>query len=125
MANKVILIGRLGKDPELKYTPDGMAVCNFSLATSDRYKDKNGEKKEVTDWHNITAYNRRAEICAEYLKKGSQVYIEGKLKTQSWEKDGQRHYKTFVVLEDLEMLGSKKDGQAEGAGSPGPEDVPF
>ena len=125
MANKCIFIGRLGRDPELKYTPDGMAVCNFSLATSDRYKDKNGEKKEVTDWHNITAYNRRAEICAEYLKKGSQVYIEGKLKTQSWEKDGQRHYKTFVVLEDLEMLGSKKDSQTEGAGSPGPEDVPF
>ena len=86
--NKVIIIGHLGRDPEMKYTPSGVPVANFSIATSETWKDKNtGEKQEKTEWHRIVAWNRLAEICGEYLKKGSQVYLEGKLQTRSWDKD--------------------------------------
>jgi len=111
--NKIILIGRLGKDPETKYTQDGTAVCNFSIATSETWKDKNtGDKQEKTEWHRIVAWRRLAEICGEYLRKGMQVYIEGKLQTRSWEdQDGNKRYTTEIAANQMQMLGSKGDGQ--------------
>jgi len=111
--NKVILLGHLGKDPELKYTPQGTPVAKFSLATSDRYKDKEGNWQDRTEWHNITAWGRTAEIAGEYLKKGRQVYIEGALRTHSWDdkQTGQKKYMTEVVVNDLVLLGG---GRSEG-----------
>lgn len=120
--NKVMIIGKLGKDAECKYTPDGTMITSFSVATSDRYKDKRGEKVEKTEWHNITAFGKLAEICAEYLKKGSQVYCEGKLQTDKWEKDGKKYSATKIILEKMEMLGSKKQENTEQQQS---ESVPF
>lgn len=115
--NKVILVGRLGKDPEMKYFPNGDAVCNFSIATSETWKDKNsGEQKEKTEWHNIVTYRKLAEICGKYLAKGSQVYIEGKLQTRSWEKDGVTRYTTEIIASEMQMLGAK--GSADNS-SPG------
>jgi single-strand DNA-binding protein len=110
--NKVILIGNLGKDPEVKYTPQGTAVAKFSLATADRYKDKNGEWQDRTEWHNITAWARTAEIAGEYLKKGSKVYIEGSLRTDSWDdkQTGQKKYMTNIVVNDLVLLGGRGEG---------------
>src|SRR5438270_4588751 len=108
--NKVILIGTLGKDPELKYTPQGTAVAKFSMATNENFKDKqSGEWKERTDWHNIVCWARTAEIAAEYLKKGRKVYIEGRLSTRSWDdkETGQKKYMTEVVANDLVLLGGK------------------
>jgi single-strand DNA-binding protein len=108
--NKVILIGTLGKDPELKYTPQGTAVTKFSMATNESFKDKqSGEWKERTEWHNIVCWQRTAEVAAEYLKKGGKVYIEGRLTTRSWDdKDsGQKRYMTEVVANDLVLLGGK------------------
>jgi single-strand DNA-binding protein len=108
--NKVILIGTLGKDPELKYTPQGTAVTKFSMATNENFKDKqSGEWKERTEWHNIVCWQRTAEVAAEYLKKGGKVYIEGRLTTRSWDdKDsGQKRYMTEVVANDLVLLGGK------------------
>jgi single-strand DNA-binding protein len=115
--NKVIIIGRLGRDPEVRYTPDGTAVANFSVATSQEWKDKtSGEKKEKTEWHRVVAFRKLAELCGEYLAKGRQVYIDGRLQTRSWEKDGQTHYMTEVVANDVQFLGGRdsRDG-----GSPG------
>ena len=114
--NKVILIGRLGKDPEVRYTPSGSAVANFSIATSEEWKDKNtGEKQERTEWHKIVAWRRLGEICGEYLHKGSQVYIEGRLQTKSWEdRDGNTRYTTEVVALNMQMLDSqRKEGKAD------------
>lgn len=106
--NKVILIGRLGKDPEVRYSADGTAVVNFSIATSDEWKDKNtGEKKEKTEWHRIVAFGKLGEICGEYLSKGKQVYLEGKLQTRSWEKDGVTRYTTEIVANDVQFLGGR------------------
>lgn len=106
--NKVILVGRLGRDPEIRYLPDGTPVASFSIATSESWTDKNsGEKKENTEWHNIVAWRKLAEICAKYLTKGKQVYVEGKLKTESWEKDGVKHYATKVQIHEMQMLGGK------------------
>jgi len=108
--NKVLLIGRLGKDPELKYTPAGAAVANFSLATSERWKDKEGNKQEKTEWHNIVAWNKQAEVMGEYLRKGSLVFIEGKNQTRSWDDtEGKKHYKTEVKVWSFEFLDSKKE----------------
>ena len=108
--NKVILIGNLGKDPEVRYTPDGTPVANFSIATSDRWTDKeSGEKREKTEWHRIVAWRRLAEICGEYLSKGRQVYVEGKLQTRSWEKDGITRYTTEIVAADVQFLGKRSD----------------
>jgi single-strand DNA-binding protein len=116
--NKVILIGNLGKDPEVKYTPSGMAVAKFSLATNDRQKDKSGEWKDHTEWHNIVAFQRTAEIAGEYLKKGRTVYIEGTLRTSSWDdkESGQKRYKTEILVNDLVLLGGR-DGARESGGS--------
>ena len=106
--NKVILIGKLGRDPEVRYTPDGTAVASFSIATSDEWKDKEtGEKKERTEWHRIVAWRRLGEICGEYLSKGRQVYVEGKLQTRSWEKDGVTRYTTEIIASDVQFLGTR------------------
>ena len=108
--NKVILIGRLGKDLETRYMPNGEAVTNAALATSENWKDKSGEKQEKTEWHNLVFYRRLAEIAGEYLKKGSQVYIEGKLQTRKWEKDGVTRYTTEIIVNEMTMLGGKSSG---------------
>lgn len=111
--NKVMLIGNLGKDPELKHTPSGVAVATFSIATSDTWKDKDGNAQEKTEWHNIVAWRKLAEICGEYLKKGKKVYIEGKLQTRNYEKDGVKRYVTEIVADQLIMLdgGGNAGGQ--------------
>ncbi|RPI18706.1 MAG: single-stranded DNA-binding protein [Ignavibacteriae bacterium] len=106
--NKVTLIGRLGQDPELKYTQSGIAVTKFSMATSMSWKDQDGNNQEKTEWHNIVVWRKLAEICAEYLKKGSKVYCEGSLKTESWEDENKKkHYRTEIVMNDMIMLDSK------------------
>ena len=106
--NKVILIGRLGKDPETRYMTSGEAVTNATLATSENWKDKSGEKQEKTEWHNLVFYRRLAEIAGEYLKKGAQVYIEGKLQTRKYQtKEGQERYTTEIIVNEMQMLGSK------------------
>src|SRR5512147_2407928 len=99
--NKVMLIGNLGKDPELKYTPSGVAVATFSMATSEQWKDQDGNAQERTEWHNIVAWRKLAEIVGEYLKKGKKVYIEGKLQTRNYEKDGVKRYVTEIVADQL------------------------
>lgn len=119
--NKVILVGHLGRDPETRYAPDGNAITTVSIATSETWKDKSGEKQEKTEWHRVVFFNRGnyklAEIAGEYLKKGSQVYVEGKLQTRKWQdKDGQDKYSTEVVAETMQMLGSR---QGMGGGDDG------
>jgi single-strand DNA-binding protein len=123
--NKAILIGRLGRDPEVRYTPSGVAVANFSIATSEEWKDKDsGEKKERTEWHRIVAFGRLGEICGEYLSKGRQVYIEGRIQTRDWEdRDGNKRYTTEIVAGDVQFLGGR-DG-ADGSRPPGPPDADF
>jgi len=108
--NKVMVIGNLGKDPELKYTPKGTAVCKFSLAANESYKDDNDNWVERTEWINITAWRKLAETCGQYLKKGSKIYAEGKLSTSSYEKDGVKKYFTEVVLSNMIMLDKKEGG---------------
>ena len=108
--NKVTLIGNLGQDPELRYTGNGTAVCNLRLATTENYKDSNGEWVEKTEWHSVVAWARLAEICNEYLKKGSQVYFEGSLQTRSWDdRDGNTRYTTEVKAREMLMLGGRDD----------------
>ncbi len=116
--NKVILIGNLGKDPEVKYTPSGMAVARFTLATNDRFKDKEGNWQDKTEWHNLVAFQRTAEIVGEYLKKGRTAYVEGKLQTSSWDdkETGQKKYRTEIIVNDLVLLGGGQRGEGEGAG---------
>ncbi|MEK6726670.1 MAG: single-stranded DNA-binding protein [Deltaproteobacteria bacterium] len=112
--NKVILLGRLGADPEVRYTAGGTAVAKFNLATSETYKDKEGKKQEKTEWHRVVAFGKLGEICGEYLSKGKQVYVEGKLQTNSWEdKEGNKRYTTEVNINNMVMLGS---GSGEGGG---------
>ena len=115
--NKVILVGNLGRDPETRYMPDGGAVTNVSIATTDTWKDKtSGEKKEATEWHRVVFFNRLAEIAGEYLKKGSQVYVEGRLRTRKWQdKEGQDKYSTEIVCDTMQMLGGRQ-GAGEGGG---------
>ena len=109
--NKVILIGNLGRDPETRYLPDGGAVTNISVATTDTWKDKSGEKQERTEWHRVAFFGRLAEIAGEYLKKGSPVYIEGRLQTRKWQdKEGQDRYTTEIVANEMKMLGSRGGG---------------
>jgi len=119
--NKVILVGNLGKDPETRYMPSGSAVTNLTLATSESWKDKqSGEAQERTEWHKIAMFGRLAEIAAEYLRKGSQVYIEGKLRTRKWQdKEGKDRYTTEIVADEMQMLGSKGGGGAASAGAMG------
>jgi len=141
--NKVILVGNLGKDPEVKYTPSGKPVAKFSLATNERFKDRGGEWQERTEWHDVVAWQRLAEIVGEYVSKGSRVYIEGKLQTSSWEdrQSGERKYRTEIVARDLVLLGPRQNGnggqstahhnseQAEpayvGGGEITDDDIPF
>lgn len=115
--NKVQLIGNLGKDPELKYTSSGVAVCSFSMATAESWKDAEGNQQEKTEWHNIVAWRKLAEICGEWLKKGRRVYLEGRLQTRSWEKDGTKHYMTEIVADQMIIL----DGAPKQAESGSPE----
>ncbi len=106
--NKVILVGNLGRDPETRYMPDGAAIANISVATTDTWKDKSGEKQERTEWHRIVFFGKLAEIAGEYLKKGSQVYVEGRLQTRKWQdKEGQDKYTTEIVADRMQMLGSR------------------
>lgn len=116
--NKVILIGNLGKDPEIKYTPGGTPIARFSLATNERTKDKDGNWTDRTEWHNIVAFQRTAEIAGEYLKKGRSVYVEGRIHTDSWDdKDtGQKRYKTEIYVNNLVMLGGAREGEGAGMG---------
>ncbi len=110
--NKVILVGNLGRDPETRFSPDGAAICNVSIATTSQWKDKaSGERKEETEWHRVVFYNRLAEIAGEYLKKGRSVYVEGRLKTRKWQdKDGQDRWTTEIVADQMQMLGSREGG---------------
>jgi single-strand DNA-binding protein len=119
--NKVILLGNVGKDPETKFLPSGQAVANFSIATSERFKDKSGEFQERTEWHNLVAYARLAEIVRDYVKKGSKLYAEGRLTTRSWDdKDtGKKVYRTEIVLAELSLLSGRGDGEGGGSSSGG------
>lgn len=112
--NKAILIGNLGSDPEVKYTPSGTAVANFNIATHEQWTNRDGEKSERTEWHRIVAWGRLGEICGEYLKKGSPVYVEGRIQTRTWEdREGIKRYTTEIIAQAMQMLGSvRKEGQA-------------
>ena len=115
--NKVILIGNLGQDPAVRYTPSGVAIANLSLATSESWKGQDGQVQERVEWHKLVAYRKLAEIMGEYLKKGSKIYVEGKLQTRKWQdKDGQDRYTTEIVVEEMQMLDGKPEGQGSGQG---------
>jgi single-strand DNA-binding protein len=122
--NKVILIGNLGRDPEVRYTPNGSAVCNLGLATTRTWKNKeSGERQEETEWHRVVLFDRLAEIAGEYLKKGRSVYIEGRLRTRKWtDKDGVEKFTTEVYAENMTLLGGREGGAGGGGGSAGGED---
>jgi len=118
--NKVILIGNLGGDPTVRYTPTGQAVANFNIATSERFTNKTGEKEERTEWHRIVAWGKLAEICQQYLKKGKQVYIEGRLQTRQWEdQQGQKRQTTEIVAQTMQMLGRAGEGGGPSGGGGG------
>lgn len=119
--NKVILVGNLGKDPEVRYTPNGNAICNVSVATTRTWKDKNsGDKQEETEWHRVVFYDRLAEIAGEYLKKGRSVYVEGRLKTRKWQnKEGQDVYTTEIIATEMQMLGGRDGGGGDEGGGGG------
>lgn len=136
MINKVILVGRLGADPEIRYTPDGTMVTNFRLATDESYKNKSGERVQRTEWHKIVTFRKLAEICGNYLTKGKLVYVEGRIQTRSWDdKEGIKRYTTEIIASDMKMLDSKGQGKEQDPGwndqnipYPEPaaeEDVPF
>lgn len=134
MINRVFLIGNLGADPEIRYTQDGTPAASFTVATTERWKGKDGQMQESTEWHRVTAWRRLAEICGEYLAKGSRVYIEGKLQTRSYEKDGQKRYVTEIVAREMKMLSPRANDGTSNSGHggdpfPGPpdmgDDVPF
>jgi single-strand DNA-binding protein len=123
--NRVILIGNLGRDPEMRYMPSGDAVANFSIATTEKWKDKNGEMQEQTEWHRIAFFGRQAEICGEYLRKGSSVYVEGRLQTRKWtDKDGNERYTTEVRGDRMQMLGARGGGAGGGREMPDTESGP-
>jgi single-strand DNA-binding protein len=117
--NKVILVGNVGKDPEIKFLPSGLPVANFSLATSERFKDKGGEWQDRTEWHNLTAYQKVAEIIRDYVKRGSKLYIEGRIQTRSWDDQasGQKKYRTEIIVNDLVLLSGRGEGESAGGGS--------
>jgi len=115
--NKVMLIGNLGRDPETRYTQGGTPITSFSVATSESWKDRqSGEQQDRTEWHNVVCFSKLAEIAGEYLHKGSKVYIEGSLRTSNWERDGQKHYKTEIIANNLQMLDSRGGGGGGGEG---------
>ena len=123
MINKVILVGRLGKDPEVRYTPDGLMVVNFTLATDETRKDKSGERIQKTEWHRIVTFGKLAEICGKFLAKGKLVFVEGSIRTNAWEdKDGNKRYTTEIIASNMRMLDSK--GAAKGDEMSGYEGVP-
>jgi len=123
--NKVILVGNVGQDPETRYMPNGNAVTNITLATSETWKDKNtGEQQERTEWHRVTFYQRLAEIVAEYVRKGSKLYVEGRLQTRSWEQDGIKRYATDIIANEMQMLDSRGSGGGGGGGSYQPAQQP-
>ncbi len=123
--NKVLLIGRLGKDPEVRYTPDGAPVANFSLATSEFWTDKSGTRQERTEWHNIVAWNKLADLSKRYLAKGRQVYVEGRLRTREWDdKDGNKRRTTEIVASQMVLLGSRPEGMEAGGGAPAQRSAP-
>jgi single-strand DNA-binding protein len=137
MINKAILVGRLGKDPEVRYTPDGLMITNFNLATDESRKDKNGERVQKTEWHRVVTFGKLAEICGKYLLKGKLVFIEGRIQTRAWDdKDGNKRYTTEIIASDMRMLDAKGGGRSDdGAsyeppppfpeGDGMPDDVPF
>ena len=139
MVNKVILIGNLGRDPEVRSTPSGQPVASFSLATNRRWRDRDGNRQEQTEWHNIVCWGRQAEIAGQYLTKGKQIYVEGRLQTRSWEdrQSGEKRYRTEIVCDNFQMLGSRSGfddgpggpaggyGQEADAGQPDDDDIPF
>jgi single-strand DNA-binding protein len=121
--NKAIILGRLGRDPEIRYTESGQAVCNFSVATSERWKDKDGEKKESTEWHRIVVWGKNAENCSKYLAKGRQVYLEGRIQTREWkDKDDNPRSTTEINAQTVQFLG---DGEKRESAPPKDEDIPF
>ncbi len=117
--NKVILLGNVGKDPEVKFLPSGLPVANLTLATSDRFKDKAGEWQDRTEWHNLTAYQRVAEIIRDYVKKGAKLYVEGRIQTRSWDDQasGQKKYRTEIIVNDIVLLSGRGEGDGGGGGS--------
>jgi len=143
MVNKVILVGNLGRDPELRATPSGQQVASFSLATNRKWKDRDGNRQEKTEWHNIKCWGRQAEVAGQYLTKGRQIYVEGRLETSSWEdrQSGEKKYRTEIICENFQMLGQRGDsagggfqapeGPAPDGPAPGPpaetedDDIPF
>jgi single-strand DNA-binding protein len=140
MVNKVILVGNLGRDPEMRSLPSGQPVANFSVATSRRYKDRDGNRKDETEWHNVVCFGKQAEIAGQYLVKGKMVFIEGRIQTRSWEdKEGKKQYRTEIICENFQMLGGRGDGggrasapnggreaePAPEAGGFGDDDIPF
>ena len=128
MLNKVVLIGNLGQDPEVRYTQDGKPVCSLSLATSMKWKDKDGKQKTQTEWHRVVLWNKTAEIAQQYLYKGGRIYIEGRLQTRQWQdSDGNKRYTTEVIANQMKMLNAKKPGTVanESQGDMLPDEVPF
>jgi single-strand DNA-binding protein len=129
--NRVMLIGRLGKDPELRYTPSGTPLAKFTLATSRKFIDRDGQKQEKTEWHRIVVWRKLAEICGQYLFKGKQVMIEGRIEYGSYEKEGIKHYTTDIIAENMEMMGSPGDSnlgqyrEPSGLGRNNEDDIPF
>ena len=137
--NKCMIIGRLGADPEMRYTANGSAVTNFNVATSRQYTTADGERRDETEWFSVVTWNRLAEICSQYLAKGREVYVDGRMQTRSWEgQDGQRRYKTELIAENVQFLGGRQDGERTGSfAAPGlpvgadadgdvePDDLPF
>ena len=120
--NKVIILGRLGADPEVRFTPSGDAVCNLSVATSENWKDKAGERQERTEWHRVVLYRRLAEVAGEYLKKGRPVYLEGRLQTNKWQtKDGQDRYTTEIIGDQMKMIGGREDNNSQNEASTKPQ----
>lgn len=120
--NKAIVVGRLARDPELRYTANGQSTCKFTVATSENWKDKDGNKQDRVEWHSVVSWGKLAEICGQYLYKGCEVYVEGKLSTRSWEKEGIKHYRTEIVASTMEILSPRKEAPLFEAGNvPAPQ----
>jgi single-strand DNA-binding protein len=126
MVNKVLLVGNLGRDPEVRSTPSGQPVATFTLATNRRWKDKNGQRQEQTEWHNIVVWGRLAEVAGQYLTKGKQIFVEGRLQTRSWEdrQTGEKRFRTEIVADNFQMLGARGASEPESPGAPAPSGAP-